>query len=124
MRGERQVGPDTVVEVVTTGVLLQRLQRDPELAGVDVVMLDECHERHLDADTALAFLLDVRAALRPDLRLVAASATPTPPPGRALLGDAPVVEAARGAAPGGGACGRPRRARCGRRTACGWTPRC
>ncbi|MEO3846746.1 ATP-dependent helicase HrpB [Streptomyces sp. B8F3] len=75
VRGERRAGPRTRVEVVTTGVLLQRLQRDPELAGVDAVLLDECHERHLDADTALAFLVDVRAALRPELRLVAASAT-------------------------------------------------
>ncbi|MBT2366663.1 ATP-dependent helicase HrpB [Streptomyces sp. ISL-10] len=75
VRGERRSGPRTRVEVVTTGVLLQRLQRDPELPGVDVVLLDECHERHLDADTALAFLVDVRATLRPDLRLIAASAT-------------------------------------------------
>ncbi|MFC8462265.1 ATP-dependent helicase HrpB [Streptomyces sp. NPDC057250] len=75
VRGERRAGPATRVEVVTTGILLQRLQRDPELAGVDVVLLDECHERHLDADTAMAFLVDVRAALRPELRLVAASAT-------------------------------------------------
>ncbi|GHA82386.1 ATP-dependent helicase HrpB [Streptomyces termitum] len=75
VRGERRAGPATRVEVVTTGVLLQRLQRDPELAGVDAVLLDECHERHLDADTALAFLVDVRAALRPELALVAASAT-------------------------------------------------
>ncbi|CAM5353438.1 ATP-dependent helicase HrpB [Streptomyces narbonensis] len=75
VRGDRRVGPSTRVEVVTTGLLLQRLQRDPELAGVDVVLLDECHERHLDADTALAFLVDVRAALRPELKLIAASAT-------------------------------------------------
>ncbi|MEU3689076.1 ATP-dependent helicase HrpB [Streptomyces narbonensis] len=75
VRGERRVGPATRVEVVTTGLLLQRLQRDPELAGVDVVLLDECHERHLDADTALAFLVDVRSALRPELKLIAASAT-------------------------------------------------
>ncbi|MFF9068719.1 ATP-dependent helicase HrpB [Streptomyces sp. NPDC014891] len=75
VRGERRAGPSSRVEVVTTGILLQRLQRDPELAGVDVVLLDECHERHLDADTAMAFLVDVRAALRPELRLIAASAT-------------------------------------------------
>ena len=97
MRGERRVGPDTVVEVVTTGVLLQRLQRNPELPGVDVVLLDECHERHLDADTALAFLLDVRAALRPELRLVCASATSDTAAWAELLGGedgpAPVVEA-------------------------------
>ncbi|MFE9371484.1 ATP-dependent helicase HrpB [Streptomyces sp. NPDC006711] len=94
VRGERRVGPATVVEVVTTGVLLQRLQRDQELAGVDVVVIDECHERHLDADTAAAFLLDVRTALRPELRLVAASATTDAEGWARLLGDAPIVEAA------------------------------
>ncbi|MDH6127131.1 ATP-dependent helicase HrpB [Kitasatospora sp. GP82] len=97
VRGERRVGPDTVVEVVTTGVLLQRLQRDPELGGVDAVVLDECHERHLDADTALAFLLDVRATLRPELRLLCASATSDTAAWARLLGGedgpAPVVEA-------------------------------
>ncbi|GLJ88266.1 ATP-dependent helicase [Streptomyces poonensis] len=93
VRGERVVGPHARVEVVTTGVLLQRLQRDQELAGVDVVVLDECHERHLDADTAAAFLLDVRAALRPELRLVAASATTDAEGWARLLGDVPVVEA-------------------------------
>ncbi|WP_190023649.1 ATP-dependent helicase HrpB [Streptomyces hiroshimensis] len=93
VRGERRAGPRTVVEVVTTGVLLQRLQRDPELAGVSTVVLDECHERHLDADTAAAFLLDVRAALRPELRLVAASATTDAEGWARLLGDAPVVTA-------------------------------
>ncbi|WP_327734910.1 ATP-dependent helicase HrpB [Streptomyces nojiriensis] len=99
VRGERVAGPDTVVEVVTTGVLLQRLQRDQELTGVDVVVLDECHERHLDADTVAAFLLDVRETLRPELRLVAASATTDSAGwahllGQGGLGGAPVVEAA------------------------------
>ncbi|WP_151773283.1 ATP-dependent helicase HrpB [Streptomyces abyssomicinicus] len=93
VRGDRAVSSRTRVEVVTTGVLLQRLQRDPELAGVDTVVLDECHERHLDADTAAAFLLDVRATLRPDLRLVAASATTDAEGWARLLGGAPVVEA-------------------------------
>ncbi|MDX3381347.1 ATP-dependent helicase C-terminal domain-containing protein [Streptomyces niveiscabiei] len=93
VRGERVVGRRTRVEVVTTGVLLQRLQRDQELAGVDVVVLDECHERHLDADTAAAFLWDVREALRPELRLVAASATTDAQGWAQLLGGAPVVEA-------------------------------
>ncbi|SFM43086.1 ATP-dependent helicase HrpB [Streptomyces sp. cf124] len=93
VRGERVVGPRTRVEVVTTGVLLQRLQRDQELPGVDVVVLDECHERHLDADTVAAFLLDVRAALRPELRLVAASATTDAEGWARLLGGAPVVAA-------------------------------
>ncbi|MEU4613142.1 ATP-dependent RNA helicase [Streptomyces umbrinus] len=93
VRGERVVGPRARVEVVTTGVLLQRLQRDQELAGIDVVVLDECHERHLDADTVAAFLLDVQAALRPELRLVAASATTDAEGWASLLGEVPVVEA-------------------------------
>ncbi|MGW2694169.1 ATP-dependent helicase HrpB [Streptomyces sp. NPDC001296] len=93
VRGERVTGPHARVEVVTTGVLLQRLQRDQELSGVDVVVLDECHERHLDADTVAAFLLDVREALRPELRLVAASATTDAEGWARLLGGAPVVEA-------------------------------
>ncbi|MFI9775049.1 ATP-dependent helicase HrpB [Streptomyces sp. NPDC051956] len=93
VRGERVMGRHARVEVVTTGVLLQRLQRDQELAGVDVVMLDEVHERHLDADTVAAFLCDVREALRPELRLVAASATTDAQGWARLLGGAPVVEA-------------------------------
>ncbi|MFF6876451.1 MULTISPECIES: ATP-dependent helicase HrpB [unclassified Streptomyces] len=93
VRGERVVGRHTRVEVVTTGVLVQRLQRDQELAGADVVVLDECHERHLDADTAAAFLWDVRQTLRPELRLVAASATTDAQGWARLLGGAPVVEA-------------------------------
>ncbi|MEV4377922.1 ATP-dependent helicase HrpB [Streptosporangium sp. NPDC049644] len=102
IRGERRAGARTVVEVVTTGVLLQRLQRDPDLEGVDTVLLDECHERHLDADTALAFLLDVRATLRPDLRIVATSATADAAPWARLLGPgdpAPIVHASGTAYP-------------------------
>ena len=76
MRGERAGGARVRVEVVTTGLLVQRLQRDPDLPGVGAVVIDECHERHLDADLALAFCIDVRATLRDDLVLVATSATP------------------------------------------------
>ncbi|GGR93087.1 hypothetical protein GCM10010252_34690 [Streptomyces aureoverticillatus] len=99
VRGERVVGPRTRVEVVTTGVLLQRLQRDQELAGIDAVVIDECHERHLDADTVAAFLIDVREALRPELKLVAASATTDAEGWARVLGGAPVVAAAGTAHP-------------------------
>ncbi|WP_412747109.1 ATP-dependent helicase HrpB [Krasilnikovia sp. MM14-A1004] len=94
VRGDRRVGRDTLVEVVTTGVLLRRLQRDPELPGTALVVLDECHERHLDADLALAFLVEVRAALRPDLGLLATSATAESHRLAQVLGGAPVVTAA------------------------------
>jgi len=94
VRGERRSSPVTRIEMVTTGVLLRRLQHDPELPGVDAVVLDECHERHLDADLALALLVDVRAHLREDLTLVAMSATVEAERTAVLLGDenpAPVV---------------------------------
>ncbi|MFC3501766.1 ATP-dependent helicase HrpB [Micromonospora krabiensis] len=97
VRGERRVGPATRVEVVTTGLLVRRLQADPDLPGTGAVLLDECHERHLDADLGLAFAVEARAALRPDLWLLAMSATPRTDRFAALLGaaagPAPVVRA-------------------------------
>ncbi|WP_433287039.1 ATP-dependent RNA helicase [Micromonospora sp. CA-244673] len=96
VRGERRVGPRTRVEVVTTGLLVRRLHHDPELPGVGAVLLDECHERQLDADLALAFTVDARGTLRPDLWLLAMSATPRADRFAALLGGdapAPVVRA-------------------------------
>lgn len=94
VRGDSRTSAATRVEVVTTGLLVQRLQHDPELAGVGAILLDEVHERQLDSDLALAFTTDVRAALRPDLRLVAASATAQAERLAAALGaDTPVVTA-------------------------------
>jgi ATP-dependent helicase HrpB len=92
VRGDRKVGRDTRVEVVTTGLLVQRLLADPELAGVGVVMLDECHERQLDTDLATGFLVEAKAALRPELRLLATSATAEAERFAALLGG-PIVQA-------------------------------
>ncbi len=93
VRGDRKVSARTRIEVVTSGLLVRRVQGDPELPGVSTVLLDECHERHLDADLLLALLLDVRAGLREDLRLLATSATVAAGRLAALLGDAPVVTA-------------------------------
>ncbi|MEU7816668.1 helicase-related protein, partial [Pseudonocardia sp. NPDC049154] len=95
VRGDSRTSADTRVEVVTSGLLLRRLARDPELPGVGAVVLDECHERHLDADLLLTLLLDAREGLRPDLPLLAASATVAAGRLAALLGaaePAPVVE--------------------------------
>ncbi len=93
IRGDRRVSDRTRVEVVTSGLLVRRLQHDPELHRTSVVLLDECHERHLDADLLLALLLDARAGLRDDLRLLATSATVASERLAALLGDAPVITA-------------------------------
>ncbi|MCW2488736.1 ATP-dependent helicase HrpB [Candidatus Symbiopectobacterium sp. NZEC127] len=75
MRAETRVGPQTRIEVVTEGVLTRMLQRDAELTGVSLVILDEFHERSLQADLALALLLDVQQGLREDLALLIMSAT-------------------------------------------------
>ncbi|MBA1496020.1 ATP-dependent RNA helicase HrpB, partial [Klebsiella pneumoniae] len=64
MRAESCVGPNTRLEVVTEGILTRTLQHDPELSGVGLVILDEFHERSLQADLALALLLDVQQGLR------------------------------------------------------------
>ncbi|MDQ0377086.1 ATP-dependent helicase C-terminal domain-containing protein [Amycolatopsis thermophila] len=93
VRGDRKVSKRTRVEVVTSGLLVRRVQNDPELPGVSTVLLDECHERHLDADLLLALLLDVRGGLRDDLRLLATSATVASGRLAELLGGAPVVTA-------------------------------
>ncbi len=74
-RLDSAVSAATRIEVVTEGLLVRRLQSDPGLDGVAVVILDEVHERALDADMALAFCLDLQRVLRPELRLLAMSAT-------------------------------------------------
>lgn len=81
----------TRILVLTEGIFLNRIQDDPELAGVSAVLFDEVHERSLDSDFGLALALDAQGGLRPDLRLVAMSATLDG--GRfAKLMDAPVIE--------------------------------
>jgi len=90
-RLERVAGPRLRVEVVTEGLLVRRLQSDPGLDGVAAVIFDEAHERNLDTDIAIALCLDIQRNLRPELRLVAMSAT-LDGAGFATLLDAPVIE--------------------------------
>ena len=91
MRAETCVGPQTRLEVVTEGILTRMIQRDPELTGVGLVILDEFHERSLQADLALALLLDVQQGLRDDLKLLIMSATLDNDRLQRLLPEAPVV---------------------------------
>ena len=74
-RLDSRVGKQTRVIAMTHGVFLSRIQSDPELTGVAAVLFDEAHERSLDNDLALALALDASAALRPELRILAMSAT-------------------------------------------------
>lgn len=91
VRFERRVSPRTRVEVITEGLLTRRLQADPELPGVGLVIFDEFHERSLEVDLALALTLDARANLNPELRLLVMSATLDTARVAALLGGAPVI---------------------------------
>jgi ATP-dependent helicase HrpB len=101
-RDDRRVGASTRIEVITEGVLTRRLQRDPELPGTAVVIFDELHERNLQTDLGLALSLDARDTLRPDLRILAMSATIDADRVAALLGGdtpAPVVSGEAGMYP-------------------------
>ncbi|MBL3524638.1 ATP-dependent helicase HrpB [Serratia plymuthica] len=91
MRAESKSGPHTRLEVVTEGILTRMLQQDAELQGVSLVILDEFHERSLQADLALALLLDVQQGLREDLKLLIMSATLDNARMTQLLPQAPVV---------------------------------
>jgi ATP-dependent helicase HrpB len=93
IRYEKKVTTLTRVEVVTEGIFTRRLQSDPQLSEVGVVIFDEFHERSLASDVALALCRDVQKGLRNDLKLVIMSATLDCGPIASLLGNAPVISA-------------------------------
>ena len=94
MRDDTKISKATTIEVVTEGVLTRLLHADPALAGVSAVVFDEFHERSLDADVGLAFTVDARAVLHPELRVVVMSATLDGAAVASLLDDAPIIECA------------------------------
>jgi len=91
VRFERRLDTNTTVQVLTEGVLGRRLQRDPYLDDVSVVMLDEFHLRSLDGDVLLGVVRMLQQTVRPDLRVLVTSATMDPAPVAAFLGGCPVV---------------------------------
>ncbi len=92
-RLETAVGPNTQIEVITEGLLTSRLLSDPGLSGVNLIIFDEVHERSLEVDLALALVRDLQRSLRPELRILAMSATAEAEKFSHLL-DAPVIESA------------------------------
>ncbi len=90
-RLERAVSGETRIEVITEGLLTARLLADPGLTDVNLVIFDEVHERSLEADLALALVLDLQRTLRPELRILAMSATAEAEKFAARL-NAPVLE--------------------------------
>lgn len=93
IRLDSKVGPETRIEVVTEGILTRRLQADPALEGVGLLIFDEFHERSLDADLALALSLNGRELLRdePPLKILLMSATLEGERLSSLLDEAPVI---------------------------------
>ncbi|WP_029918012.1 ATP-dependent helicase HrpB [Pelobacter seleniigenes] len=94
VRFESKRSRATRIEVVTEGILTRRLQADPELTGIGLVIFDEFHERNLHSDLALALCCDTQAALREDLKLLVMSATLDAEPVAALLHNCPVLTSA------------------------------
>ncbi len=91
MRMERRIGPQSRIEIVTEGVLTRRLQSDPALTDVGLVIFDEFHERSLQADLGLSLCLDIQGVLNADLRLLVMSATLDSDIVAAFLGNVPVI---------------------------------
>ncbi|HEV2678811.1 MAG TPA: ATP-dependent helicase HrpB [Aliidongia sp.] len=91
VRLDTRVSKRTRIEVVTDGVFTRMIQDDPGLDGIGAVLFDEFHERRLETDLGLALSLDAQGGLRPELRLVAMSATLDAGPVAALMGDAAVI---------------------------------
>jgi len=94
MRLETRISRETRIEVVTEGILARRLQQDPALEDVGLVIFDEFHERSLAADLGLALCLDAQRNLRDDLRLLVMSATLDGAAVAALLGGVPRITSA------------------------------
>ncbi len=82
----------TRILLLTEGIFRNRIIADPELVGVSVVLFDEVHERTVDSDFGLALALETQAAFRPDLRLLAMSATLDGAHFSALMGAAPIIQ--------------------------------
>ena len=91
VRGDTKTSNATKIEVVTEGILTRMIQSDPELQGISCIIFDEFHERSLNADLGLALSLEIRDALRDDLRIVVMSATLDADPISKLMSDAPIV---------------------------------
>src|SRR5207248_2480725 len=75
IRFENVTGDTTRIKFETEGILLRQLIQDPALRGIQALIFDEFHERHLYGDITLARALDVQEETRPDLRLAVMSAT-------------------------------------------------
>lgn len=91
VRLDRKIGPETRIEVVTEGIFTRKIQNDPSLDDIGLIIFDEFHERHIHSDLGLALTLESFEVLRDDLRVLVMSATLDVTAVSQLMGDAPVI---------------------------------
>ena len=91
IRLDRKIGPDTRIEVITEGIFTRKIQNDPCLEDVGIVIFDEFHERNIHSDLGLALCLESFEALRDDLRILVMSATMDVRAVSNLMDNAPVI---------------------------------
>jgi ATP-dependent helicase HrpB len=94
IRFDSKTTPNTRIEVVTEAILTRRIQNDPLLEDVALVIFDEFHERSIHADLGLALCLDIQRQVRPDLKILVMSATLECAPLSGLMGGAPIISSA------------------------------
>ncbi|MBV1915975.1 MAG: ATP-dependent helicase HrpB [Pseudomonadales bacterium] len=91
VKNDRKISHDTILEIVTEGILTRRIQSDPELADIGLIIFDEFHERSIHSDLSLMLCLDIQQTIREDLKLLVMSATIDTQLIAAYMGDADLV---------------------------------
>lgn len=91
IKNDRMISPETRIHVLTEGILTRRIQSDPQLQDTGIVIFDEFHERNLVSDLGLALCLEIREALREDLKILVMSATLDSDPISHMMNHAPVI---------------------------------
>lgn len=92
VKNDRKISENTVLEIVTEGILSRRLLSDPELNDVGLIIFDEFHERTIHSDLALMLALEIQQTIREDLKLLVMSATIDTNVISEYLGKAPIIK--------------------------------
>lgn len=92
IKNDRKVSKESILEIVTEGILTRRLQADPEISDIGLIIFDEFHERSIHADFSLMLALEIQAAIRQDLKLLVMSATIDTALISNYMGDATIIE--------------------------------
>ncbi len=92
VRFDKRISEHTRIRFLTEGILTRQLAADPFLETTGAIVIDEFHERSLDADLAIALVHEIRGQVRGDLIVVVASATLAAEPVARYLGGCPIID--------------------------------